>query len=501
MAERLLRSSDDEMPTPPTSVKNSPHGEAGVVASDFGWAPPEDVLGQQTVAAAGPPPSPAAPLAIENDSEPQSILERLDRVRASALADASLPPAGAVADTSNEAPSHSTQGETPKPGFTAPSPPAASLAIENGDEPEGIFARLESVRATALADASLAPAGAAADTRDEAPSHSTHGETLKPGLTAPDITAWLEAHVAPGAGVARAARSWISANGLRVAVVALALIAWFEGVYILRNLWPGSAAVGNAATAAPITTPPAPAAAREQVDTDQQAAVTSTAGRTRDAASGATGTLTVRSDPAGAEVVLDGRPHGVTPLTLTKIAPGEHRLTLRQGPSELRQTIRVAAGATVSVLAPFQAAGAGSGWLTINTPNEFDIFEKGALLGTTRSKQIMVPAGVHTLELVNEKLGYRETQQVRVDAGAQKTIALQLPLGNVSVNARPWAEVWVDGERVGETPLGNLKLPIGDHQITFRHPELGERTVTATVKVGNATRVTADLQSPKSSEK
>jgi hypothetical protein len=187
----------------------------------------------------------------------------------------------------------------------------------------------------------------------------------------------------------------------------------------------------------------------------------------------------------------------MTPLTLSNIAPGDHHLTLKQGGAELRQTIRVAGGATVSVVAPFQSVGAASGWFTINTPVELDIFEKGALLGTTRSKRIMVPAGLHSLDLVNDSLGYRTTQQVKVDAGAQKTVAVQLPVGELRVNAKPWAEVWIDGERVGETPMANLKLPIGDHQVTFRHPELGERTVTATIKVGDATRVTADLQAEK----
>jgi hypothetical protein len=194
------------------------------------------------------------------------------------------------------------------------------------------------------------------------------------------------------------------------------------------------------------------------------------------------------------QVIMDGRLHGLTPLILKQVIAGEHRLTLKQGGSEVRQTIRVAAGATLSVVVPFQTVGAASGWLTVSTPIELDIFEKGALVGTTRSKQIMVPAGLHTLDLVNDKLGYRTTQEVKIDAGAQKTVAVHLPVAELRVNAKPWAEVWIDGERVGETPMANLKLPIGDHQVTLKHPELGEKTITATIKVGDTTRVTADLQ-------
>jgi hypothetical protein len=33
----------------------------------------------------------------------------------------------------------------------------------------------------------------------------------------------------------------------------------------------------------------------------------------------------------------------------------------------------------------------------------------------------------------------------------------------LNVNARPWANVWLDGRAVGETPLANLRVPVGEH--------------------------------------
>jgi hypothetical protein len=58
----------------------------------------------------------------------------------------------------------------------------------------------------------------------------------------------------------------------------------------------------------------------------------------------------------------------------------------------------------------------------------------------------------------------------------------------------PWAEVWIGGKLVGETPLGNLSVPLGDHEIVFRHPQLGEQRQTATVRLDGVTRVSAVLQ-------
>jgi hypothetical protein len=62
------------------------------------------------------------------------------------------------------------------------------------------------------------------------------------------------------------------------------------------------------------------------------------------------------------------------------------------------------------------------------------------------------------------------------------------------VNAQPWAEVFVDGERVGETPIGNLSRRIGSHEVVFRHPELGERREVVVITAGKPARVGVDLR-------
>jgi serine/threonine-protein kinase len=66
--------------------------------------------------------------------------------------------------------------------------------------------------------------------------------------------------------------------------------------------------------------------------------------------------------------------------------------------------------------------------------------------------------------------------------------------GTLSVNAQPWAEVWVDGQRIGETPIGNLSLPIGHHELVVRHPQLGERRQTVAVGANGPSRIGIDLR-------
>jgi serine/threonine-protein kinase len=50
------------------------------------------------------------------------------------------------------------------------------------------------------------------------------------------------------------------------------------------------------------------------------------------------------------------------------------------------------------------------------------------------------------------------------------------------VNATPWAEVWIDGRSLGETPLANVEVPVGEHELVFRHPDLGERRQRVVVR-------------------
>ena len=64
----------------------------------------------------------------------------------------------------------------------------------------------------------------------------------------------------------------------------------------------------------------------------------------------------------------------------------------------------------------------------------------------------------------------------------------------MSVNALPWAEVWIEGRKVGDTPLANLSLPIGNHHLIFRHPSLGERSQDVTITAGAPTRVSVDMR-------
>jgi hypothetical protein len=211
-----------------------------------------------------------------------------------------------------------------------------------------------------------------------------------------------------------------------------------------------------------------------------------------------TGQLQVQSQPAGAKVQVDGVDRGVAPVTVSNLTPGNHEVVLQSGAGSVKQVVNVQAGGTASIVAPIAAdpaaAGPVSGWISVQAPVSVEIREGGKLLGTSEADRLMVAAGPHELEIVNPLLGYRVTRSVQVPAGKTAPIKVDLPNGVVNLNASPWAEVFIDGQRVGETPIGNLSVPIGPHEVVFKNPQLGEKRHAISVSLAAPVRLSVDMK-------
>jgi serine/threonine-protein kinase len=182
----------------------------------------------------------------------------------------------------------------------------------------------------------------------------------------------------------------------------------------------------------------------------------------------------------GSEVRLDGVVVGTSPLTLSSVGPGDHKIV-------------VGTGGTSSIVAAVSPKSTTAGWVSFKAPFEMQVFEAERLVGTTSMDRIMLPPGSHRFELVNAPLEFRTTASVQVVAGSTATANIAVPNGLLFVNALPWAEVEIDGKSVGTTPLANISLPIGSHHVIWRHPQLGERERTVTMTATAPTRVGVDF--------
>ena len=201
--------------------------------------------------------------------------------------------------------------------------------------------------------------------------------------------------------------------------------------------------------------------------------------------------------PSPASIATSGQPTVVTPLSvqveqqipgirvLPAVAAADGDLSAL-GASGLASKANAAA---VSAPPPVR-----SGGFRVTAPIELHVVEGERVLGSSQDGPIMTRAGRYELEFVNSVIGYRVRREVDVKAGQITVVSIPVPNGRLNINATPWAAVWIDGTAYGETPLGNLSIVPGEHEIVFRHPQLGERREKIIVRPETPGRLAVSMQ-------
>jgi hypothetical protein len=169
---------------------------------------------------------------------------------------------------------------------------------------------------------------------------------------------------------------------------------------------------------------------------------------------------------------------------------GTHRVRLERNGIVFDKVIQVTRSRTASVSVPMSD----SGWVVIRLPFVAEVFEGDRRLATTSDGRLVLPPGAHTLRLLNDSLGFDHSVSASITRGTTTRVQPPVPEGIIRINAIPWANVWVDDVPAGETPLGNVRVPIGIHDVRFVHPELGEQRRQVVVSAGEPARLSVDLR-------
>jgi hypothetical protein len=196
------------------------------------------------------------------------------------------------------------------------------------------------------------------------------------------------------------------------------------------------------------------------------------------------GSIRDTTDPAGAEVLIDGMRLGTTPLSLDGISEGAHALVVRNGTGTVRQTVQVRGGETLEVALQIRP-----GWLAVFAPVKLDVLENGRTIGSTEGGRILASPGPHTIEVVSQALGFRQTRQVDVKPGQASAVTVELPPVAIEIVAPADAEILIDGQSVGQAPVGPIQAAVGTREILMRHPTLGERRQVVEVTYKTPVRV------------
>ena len=194
------------------------------------------------------------------------------------------------------------------------------------------------------------------------------------------------------------------------------------------------------------------------------------------------GWLKITSKPEnGATVLIDNRRVGVTPYRSDTLASGEYEVTLLKDMYEsVTKTVTVRDNNVGDIDIQMKATFAE---IKIVTDRESDIYvddaKRGKGMWTGRLGE-----GEHIVEA--RKASHRNSmKRIDVVAGKNENITLDNPVpiyGALNVNTTPdEATVYLDGMRIGETPMIKNNVLIGEHSLKFE--KQGCAPLTKTVNV------------------
>lgn len=119
-----------------------------------------------------------------------------------------------------------------------------------------------------------------------------------------------------------------------------------------------------------------------------------------------------------------------------------------------------------------------TGTLAISSPTTVDIYLGDQLVGSAPTT-LTLPAGNQSLEYRHQGLRKVVTHVIKPNETTTAMVTFDIP---VQINAKPWAQVSIDGSQrqpLGQTPLGEVKVPIGS-MLLFENPNYPSKTYRVT---------------------
>jgi len=194
------------------------------------------------------------------------------------------------------------------------------------------------------------------------------------------------------------------------------------------------------------------------------------------------GELTVKTNPTGAEVRIDGQSRGATPFELDELPSGNYHLTLTK---DLFQTIDldivIEDGKNLELNLKLEAR---SGILSITgKPNGAEIQANEKKIGNLPLKDYRIAEGM--VELTASAKDYHsqtEFMNIQRDQNYEHVFNLERHSGKlIVITEPPDANVYLDGEGKGKTPSILDGIPIGSHTLKIDHPSFLPQSETFTL--------------------
>jgi hypothetical protein len=186
------------------------------------------------------------------------------------------------------------------------------------------------------------------------------------------------------------------------------------------------------------------------------------------AAAAAGASLRVIASEADATIFVDGEDKGRSPATVTGLKPGEHIVEARKNAFKpIQQTVRVAEGQSAVVqlkleLAPPDRPKAG---LKVQSPvPNAEVFLDGSSLGKAPVDRNDLDPGKHYVLVHKDGFTDFKREVILIENQSIALVADLSASGGIRVLSTPeGADLRIDGEYIGKTPITRDKISAGDH--------------------------------------
>lgn len=208
----------------------------------------------------------------------------------------------------------------------------------------------------------------------------------------------------------------------------------------------------------------------------------------------------ITSTPPGAEITLNGRTAGVTPLTLPAVAPGRHLLSSSlRGFRTLYRTLELRSGERNVLdltLEPLHGL-----LLVHSTPDGASVEINGVDRGTTPILVTDLPYGIHRAQLTRSGFLPRPLD-IAIDSRIPKRVETTLTTDTATLSVRttpPGAEVALDGIRQGASPCEIADVRTGEVKLGITAPGHHAFEETLSLQAGEVRQIDISLRPQPSS--
>ncbi len=211
------------------------------------------------------------------------------------------------------------------------------------------------------------------------------------------------------------------------------------------------------------------------------------------------GGIVIESLPSGAEIFLNNKETGLkTPASIQNLTANEGhniRLTLK-GYKEWSDTITIKDNERITVASKLKRLYASV--LIDSKPEGAAIFINNQ---DTGKKTPTTFTEINPNEPYNIKLnlyGYEDwgrTIALKEEEYTALSPKLSRLYGSLTINAIPWAEIYIEGESKGTTPLAGLRLPVGKYSVKLVNQELKiEKMVDVKIEPNETAKVVVEMK-------